>query len=118
MKTWLEENYGADIDGNRGINLWCYEIEPIDDAWIIPQLQDILEDSGYLSQEVEVWTINPFTEEDVSIMVDTTNYKYLENTFEVWKNNLKVHEGLSFEEAEEWADNYEEYEVKLARKVT
>lgn len=47
MKKWIEYNYGADADGNRGINLEMAELEPSDDPEIKEQLiQHLGEDTA------------------------------------------------------------------------
>jgi hypothetical protein len=44
MKSYLDKNYGADIDGNRGIPMLEYELEPSDEFSIIEQILDAYPD--------------------------------------------------------------------------
>jgi len=45
MKTYIDKNYGADADGNRGITVIEYELEQSDAEEIIAQILDEYPDS-------------------------------------------------------------------------
>jgi hypothetical protein len=111
MIWYNDKNYGADIDGNRGISVWEYEWEKSDDEWVIPLLQDLIEDSGYLPNEVSLFT----PEEDCEVTLDTADYKYLEARFEVWEGEQFIEGGLLLEEAE--AEYDESFDIKYNRTL-
>lgn len=77
MKRYIE-NYGEDIDGNRGIPVTFYEIEPSDYATIKPQVDEYLsslnEDEDPDSTLV-VNLIDPVTEEDVYLEINIKDYR-------------------------------------------
>ena len=54
--TKYKENYGQDIDGNRGVDIWLYELEPTDRPYVQDALESLLargEEIGYMD-EVEI----------------------------------------------------------------
>ena len=71
------ENYGEDIDGNRGQKMWFHEIEADDEEEIKAQVQEYLstleedEDPG---QTLDIVLICPITEEDVYFTVRVADY--------------------------------------------
>lgn len=77
MKRYIE-NYGEDIDGNRGVPRVCYEIEPSDYDTIKPQVDEYLsslnEDEDPDSTLV-VNLIDPITEEDVYFTINIKDYR-------------------------------------------
>lgn len=78
MNAYLDRNYGADADGNRGIPVWEYEIEPSDREHILDYLKDFLTEFDpiveSLPEVLEIPFINPITEDDISIDVYTDPY--------------------------------------------
>jgi len=112
---WYKDIYGDDIDGNRGVEVWEADFEQSDDEWVIPQLMDYVEENGYLPKMIDVNTINPFTEDDVSFEIDTSDYKYLEARFEVWEGEQLIERGLLLEEAEEEYD--ESFDIRYNRNL-
>jgi len=77
MKSWIE-NHGEDIDGNRGMQTVCYEIEDSDREDILPQIEEYLsslnEDETPDSTLV-VSLIDPITEEDIYLEINIKDYR-------------------------------------------
>lgn len=70
MQTWIEHNYGADADGNRGIDLEMAELEPSDDPLVRAELiKHLGEDT---SEWPEVYTV---TIDEYEFEIDTGDYK-------------------------------------------
>jgi hypothetical protein len=64
--------YGDDIDGNRGIMVWNYKLEPDDREYIrdyvIENMPEYFDGDGACVTDITF--INPYTEEEVDIEVD------------------------------------------------
>jgi hypothetical protein len=106
----VPEIYGQDADGNRGRLVYDIEIEYSEDAeWIEPQLAEYLIDNdGEMSGYVEVRSINPYTEEDIDIDVDTGYFEYMLKEFTVeTKSGDVIKSGLTYEEAFDIVELYE-----------
>lgn len=76
MKVTIDNNYGADADGNRGIKVYEYEIEPSDRDDIAEQLVEAL-DEGIIDESDSVFTVSlrcPYTEEMIGIEVNIREY--------------------------------------------
>jgi len=70
MKAYLDKNYGSDIDGNRGTDMWFCELEPSDDTEIIRQIREKLigyEEEDY-PETVEIII------DDFEFIVDVKDY--------------------------------------------
>jgi len=76
MKTYIDKNYGADADGNRGTTMIEFEVEESDRKEIEAQVQVILADydADDYPEEVNVLLWSEELGEDVAIMVDVCNY--------------------------------------------
>lgn len=76
MKTYIDNNYGADADGNRGTIMVEFEVEESDRAEIEAQIQVILADydADDYPEEVNVILWSEELDEDVAIMVDVCDY--------------------------------------------
>lgn len=73
----IVENYGEDIDGNRGILMVSYELDEDDAPEIEKQLRDYLEESGeHPEPPFTVYLIDPITDEDVEMEIDPEDYNY------------------------------------------
>lgn len=76
MKCYIEKNYGADADGNRGIYMEFYELEPSDyeevKEKVIEELNGYDEDD--YPETVTITMICPHTEEDIDFEVDVKDY--------------------------------------------
>lgn len=69
MKKWIERNYGADADGNRGIDLHMAELEPSDD----PEVKALL--IKHLGEDTSEWPETyTITIDDYDFEVDTRDY--------------------------------------------
>lgn len=76
MKVTIDNNYGADADGNRGMRVYEYEIEPSDRDDIVEQLVKAL-DEGILDETDSIFTISlhcPYTKEIIGIEVAIDDY--------------------------------------------
>ena len=70
MKTYIDKNYGADADGNRGITITEYELENSDNDEIVEQLKAQLVDC-----EVEDYPLELVIEIDgVEFTVEVKDY--------------------------------------------
>ena len=72
------ENYGEDIDGNRGQKMWFHEIDDDDEEEIKAQVQEYLstlEEDEDPDDTIEVVLICPNTEEDVYFTVKVGSYR-------------------------------------------
>lgn len=84
MKVTIDNNYGADADGNRGIKVYEYEIETSDTEDIVCQLIDAINDgsistdaNGNIDESETTYTITliyPYTEEDIEFDVNIKDY--------------------------------------------
>jgi hypothetical protein len=78
MRYYLDNNYGSDADGNRGHPVWEYDLEPSDDEHILDYLKILMDEYDpiveAIPETVEIPFINPITEDDVFLDVDTTDY--------------------------------------------
>jgi hypothetical protein len=70
MKTW-QENYGADIDGNRGVPAIFYELEAGDKDKIIEKLYEIQGNTTGM-QVIEMYCY--LVDEDIEIEVNVEDY--------------------------------------------
>lgn len=76
MKVTIDNNYGADADGNRGIKVYEYEIEESDREDIVCQLIDAIND-GSIDESDSNYTIIlicPYTEEAIEFDVNIKDY--------------------------------------------
>ena len=72
------ENYGEDIDGNRGVRTLIHELTKDDEEEIKAQVQEYLstlEEDEDPDDELEVVLISPVTEEDVYFTIKIKDYK-------------------------------------------
>ena len=75
MRRQVDNNYGADADGNRGTTAIFYELDDSDTPEIVSQIIEFIEASGELPQtEFTVHLIDPVTEEDVSLDINPFDY--------------------------------------------
>lgn len=76
MKVTIDNNYGADADGNRGIKVYEYELEESDREDIVDQLTEALNE-GSIDESDSTYTITlicPYTEDDVEFNVNIKDY--------------------------------------------
>ena len=74
MRITKEENYGADADGNRGINIYHAELEPSDKDWIMEQ---ILEN---YDEDTELYTVlgyDQISDVEIEFEVNINDWKDL-----------------------------------------
>lgn len=74
------ENYGEDIDGNRGEMRVFYEIEQSDEETIKEQVQEYLsslneDEDEDPDTELDIVLIDPVSEEDVYFTINVKDYR-------------------------------------------
>ena len=72
------ENYGEDIDGNRGVRTLIHELTKDDDEEIKARVQEylsVLEAAEDPDDTLEVLLVSPITEEDVYFTIKIKDYK-------------------------------------------
>ncbi len=75
MIRTVDESYGADADGNRGITAISYELSDDDTPEIESQIREFIESSGELPENLFiVRLIDPISEEDVEFEIDPFYY--------------------------------------------
>ena len=77
MRSYYD-NYGEDIDGNRGQKRWFHEIDDDDEEEIKARVQEylsVLEEDEDPDDTLEVVLISPITEEDVYFTIKIKDYK-------------------------------------------
>lgn len=73
MKRYHEANYGADADGNRGIPMTFYDLEPSDEAEIVR----LIKEAQNQGEDGDVITISmrcPIDDEIVDFEVNVKDY--------------------------------------------
>ena len=71
------ENYGEDIDGNRGVRTLIHELTKDDDEEIKAQVQEYLStlnEDDDLDSTLDIVLICPITEEDVYFTIMVADY--------------------------------------------
>lgn len=74
MRITKEENYGADVDGNRGITVYHAELEPSDKHWIMEQIQENFD------EDTEIYTVfnyDPISDVEIEFEVNINDWKDL-----------------------------------------
>ena len=75
MIRQVDNNYGADADGNRGISAIFYELDNSDAPEIISQIIEYIESTGELpDNHFTVRLIDPVSEDDVDFEINPTDY--------------------------------------------
>lgn len=80
MGHWFyERNYGADIDGNRGVNLRCFEVDPEDSTYIKEKIHEYMVENDIhfvvdLPEQITIRFIDPISEDDVDIEITIKDY--------------------------------------------
>lgn len=74
MRVTIDNNYGADIDGNRGIKVYEYEIEESDRDDIVAQLREALDEGADADEVFTVSLLCSYTEEMIGIEVNIADY--------------------------------------------
>jgi hypothetical protein len=75
MKCY-KDNYGSDVDGNRGITVWECELEKSDNDEIVEKIEDQLIDceEGDYPEYVTITMINPMNDEEIDFDVCVKDY--------------------------------------------
>ena len=75
MIRQVDNNYGADADGNRGIPAIFYELDDSDEPEIISQIIEYIESTGELPDNpFTVRLIDPVSEDDVDFEINPADY--------------------------------------------
>ena len=75
MTREVDNNYGADADGNRGTPAIFYELDDTDTPEIISQIIEYIESTGELPDKVfTVRLIDPISEDDVDFEINPFDY--------------------------------------------
>jgi len=74
MRVEVDNNYGADRDGNRGIIATNYELEESDREEIISQIGEFMMYNSYIPETISVHMVCPITENDVEICTHTKEW--------------------------------------------
>ena len=75
MHKVTDHFYGADADGNRGVPVSFYELDPSDSLEIVSQIIEFIEATSELPQtEFTVHLIDPITDDDISIDINPFDY--------------------------------------------
>ena len=71
----VDNNYGADADGNRGTTAIFYELDDSDEPEIISQIIEYIESTGELPEDYfTVRLIDPISENDVEFEINPVDY--------------------------------------------
>ena len=75
MIRQVDNNYGADADGNRGVPAIFYELDDSDEPEIISQIIEYIESTGELPDNpFTVRLIDPISEDDVDFEINPADY--------------------------------------------
>ena len=75
MIRQVDNNYGADADGNRGIPAIFYELDDSDEPEIISQIIEYIESTGeFPDNPFTVRLIDPVSEDDVDFEINPADY--------------------------------------------
>ena len=75
MTREVDNNYGADADGNRGTQAIFYELDDSDTPEIISQIIEYIESTGeFPDNPFTVRLIDPISEDDVDFEINPTDY--------------------------------------------
>lgn len=111
MNIYLDDKYGADADGNRGTPTWFYELQPDDDELVLDQLKIIYDEFDpvveSIPEEVDIGIINPYTEEDVLLTINTEPYL----------DKLRVYKIINNENYEAVIDSLVKFDHQTATKA-
>lgn len=75
MIRQVDNNYGADADGNRGATVIFYELDDSDTPEIISQIIEYIESTGeFPDNPFTVRLIDPISEDDVDFEINPADY--------------------------------------------
>ncbi len=75
MTRQVDNNYGADADGNRGTTAIFYELDDTDTPEIVSQIIEYIESTGELPDNpFTVRLIDPVSEDDVDFEINPADY--------------------------------------------
>ena len=75
MTRQVDNNYGADADGNRGTSAIFYELDDSDEPEIVSQIIEYIESTGELPDNpFTVRLIDPVSEDDVYFEINPADY--------------------------------------------
>ncbi len=75
MIRQVDNNYGADADGNRGTTTVFYELDDSDEPELISQIIEYIESTGeFPDDNFTVRLIDPVSEDDVDFEINPVDY--------------------------------------------
>lgn len=80
MGHWyVERNWGADADSNRGIDLKVFEIGPEDEEYIKEKIQEYMTENDIgsiddLPEQITIRFIDPVDEDDIDIEINVKDH--------------------------------------------
>ena len=75
MIRQVDNNYGADADGNRGTPAIFYELDDSDEPEVISQIIEYIETTGeFADNPFTVRLIDPISEDDVDFEINPLDY--------------------------------------------
>lgn len=80
MGHWyVEKNAYCDYDGNRGIDLKCFEIGPEDEEYIKEKIQEYMTENDIdsiddLPEQITIRFIDPVDEDDIDIEINVKDH--------------------------------------------
>jgi len=90
MNRIVEPNYGADADGNRGIEQVFFEIDDDDTPEIQSQIIEYIESTEEIPEfPFTVYLIDPVSESDVELEIDPLEYFTKEGLQEIIDNLIE-----------------------------
>ena len=94
MGFYIERGYGADIDGNRGIDVIDFDITEDDKEEILEELYPLFLEGE--DGELEIYLYCPFTDDNVGVMVDIGDY--VEDLLEIASEDEEIKDDEELQE--------------------
>jgi len=89
MVSYVDKNYGADADGNRGITVIDYELTTDDTPAIREQIFDLLGKNCYdYTDSITLFLIDPIAENEIEFRVPIQEY-ITKNQFDKIQGNTE-----------------------------
>ena len=89
MIVYKDNDYGQDIDGNRGTTIYEIELEEADKPYIVEELYKYFIDGEY-EKEVSIFLYSEKLDREVEFNVEIEDY--LEDLLEMYKNDQDIPE--------------------------
>ena len=97
MGFYIERNYSADLDGNRGYDLVDFNITEDDKEEILEELYPLfLEGENGSTGEIEIYLYCPFTEENEGVMIDINDY--IEDLLQMAFEDIEIKDDIDIQD--------------------